>query len=187
MLPGLANSFALAAAAQAGDASWCRFEPAPPRTELVQFFGFDNSFFFAFAHLGLLFASGPGCIRPKALVANEFYELENLKFSTSLKHAIWVGDFLERYDADLVRLYLASTNPELQRTSFVEAQMRAWLSENVLRPLGAHPQRDRAAASTRRRRCAASRRTRLGSRATTASSASACAKPRASSSRRSGG
>ena len=134
MLPGLVNSVALAAAAQDGDASWCRFEPAPPRTELVQFFGFDNSFFFAFAHLGLLFASGAGCIQPKALVTNEFYELENLKFSTSLKHAIWVGDFLERYDADLVRLYVAYTNPELQRTSFVEAQMRAWLSEHVLGP-----------------------------------------------------
>ena len=134
MLPGLINSFALAGAALDPDAAWCRFDPAPPQTQLVQFFGFDNSFFFAFAHLGLLFASGHRCIRPKALVTNEFYELENLKFSTSLKHAIWVGDFLERHDADLVRFYLAYTNPELQRTSFVEAEMRAWLSENVLRP-----------------------------------------------------
>ncbi len=134
MLPGLINSFAVAAAALDRGAAGCRFDPAPAQTELVQFFGFDNSFFFAFAHLGLLFASGPDCIRPKALITNEFYELENLKFSTSLKHAIWVADFLERYDEDLVRLYLAYTNPELQRTSFVEAQMQAWLSENVLRP-----------------------------------------------------
>lgn len=131
MLPGLLNSFALAGAALEGDA---QAGSAPPRTELVQFFGFDNSYFFAFAHLGLLFASGPRHIEPKALVTNEFYELENLKFSTSLKHAIWVGDFLERYEVDLVRLYLAYTNPELQRTSFVEAQMRAWLSDHVLGP-----------------------------------------------------
>jgi methionyl-tRNA synthetase len=133
MLPGLINSFALAAAALDRDASGCRFDPAPPQTELVQFFGFDNSYFF-FVHLGLLFASGPRCIRPKAFVVNEFYELENLKFSTSLKHAVWVGDFLERQNVDLVRLYLAYTNPELQRTNFVEAQMQAWLSENVLGP-----------------------------------------------------
>jgi methionyl-tRNA synthetase len=121
MLPGLINSFALAGAA------------LEPRAELVQFFGFDNSFFF-FVHLGLLFAAAPDYIGPKAFVVNEFYELENLKFSTSLKHAIWVGDFLARYNVDLVRLYLAYTNPELQRTSFVEAEMQAWLSESVLRP-----------------------------------------------------
>lgn len=133
MLPGLMNSFAVAAAGLGRDAAEYRFDPAPPRTELVQFFGFDNSWFF-FVHLGLLFAAGPRCIRPKAFVVNEFYELENLKFSTSLKHAIWAGDFLERYEVDLVRLYVAYTNPELQRTSFTEADMLAWLSENVLRP-----------------------------------------------------
>ena len=114
---------------------------------------------------GLAVRVGTRChAEPKALVTNEFYELENLKFSTSLKHAIWVGDFLERYDADLVRLYLAYTNPELQRTSFVEAQMRAWLSENVLGPGSASAAR-RAAASTTRRRGAASKRIPRGSRA----------------------
>jgi methionyl-tRNA synthetase len=133
MLPGLLNSLALAHREQ-GEAGEFQYNPPPPDTQLVQFFGYDNSFFFAFVHLGLLFAAGPRCIVPKALISNEFYELENLKFSTSLKHAIWVGDFLERYDADAVRLYLSATNPELQRTNYVEAEMRAWLQAKLLEP-----------------------------------------------------
>ncbi len=133
MLPGLLNSFALAQKA-GGDSGEFQYNPPPPDTELVQFFGYDNSFFFAFVHLGLLFAAGPRCVLPKALISNEFYELENLKFSTSLKHAIWVGDFLERYNPDAVRLYLSATNPELQRTNYVEAEMRTWLQDKLLQP-----------------------------------------------------
>ncbi|WP_296354536.1 class I tRNA ligase family protein, partial [Ramlibacter sp.] len=133
MLPGLLNSFALAQEA-GGESGAFAYNPPPPDTELVQFFGYDNSFFFAFVHLGLLFAAGPRCMLPKALISNEFYELENLKFSTSLKHAIWVGDFLERYNADTVRFYLSATNPELQRTNYVESEMRTWLQDKLLQP-----------------------------------------------------
>lgn len=128
MLPGLLNSFALAGRSDVADGV------ASSGTQLVQFFGFDNSYFFAFVHVALLFECGPQALLPTALISNEFYELENLKFSTSLKHAIWVGDFLDQYDPDAVRLFLCATNPELQRTNFVESQMRHWLEEHLLRP-----------------------------------------------------
>ncbi len=134
MLPGLVNSFALGGQMCGLEPEGPGFQPAPAHTELVQFFGFDNSFFFAFVHLGLMFACGGECIRPKALICNEFYELENQKFSTGLKHAIWAGDFLERYNADLVRLYLSHTNAELQRTNFVQAEMQSWLEQHVVAP-----------------------------------------------------
>ena len=136
MLPGLMNS-TVVAAAQAGlpEENWWA---ASSGAKLVQFLGFDNSYFFAIAHLALLFAadesSGPTLIRPDYIITNEFYRLDGMKFSTSLGHVIWARELLSRYSADTVRFYLCLDNPETLQTNFIEAEMTAAVERRLIQP-----------------------------------------------------
>jgi methionyl-tRNA synthetase len=99
---------------------------------VVNFFGFDNSFFYALLVPALFLAAWPDRLPPATFVSNEFYRLDGLKFSTSRNHAIWVGEYLSRTPPDLVRFYLCLTRPEREQTSFTESEFR----ETVRRELG---------------------------------------------------
>jgi methionyl-tRNA synthetase len=55
---------------------------------------------------------------PYNVVASEFLTTEGKQFSTSRNVAIFVGDFLSRYDPDPLRFYLAAAGPEQQDTDF---------------------------------------------------------------------
>lgn len=85
---------------------------------MVHFLGFDNAFFFCFPHLAMLMAQGDGYLRPEWIINNEFYELESEKFSTSKGHVVTCQEILREVPRDVVRLYLALTAPEHQRTTF---------------------------------------------------------------------
>ena len=50
---------------------------------------------------------------------NEFYLLENAKFSTSRRHAVWGKEILNERSVDAVRYYLSRTRPEGRRTSTI--------------------------------------------------------------------
>lgn len=102
--------------------------------ELVQFLGFDNTFYFSFAHLALALGHGE-ILTTQAIVTNEFYLLENTKFSTSRRHLIWARDLVERYGADHVRFYLSLTNPETQQTNFAENEFVDVLRQRLHVPL----------------------------------------------------
>ena len=91
------------------------------KSKYIQYLGFDNSFFYAIAHLGLALAArraGVDSLLPAALITNEFLLLESYKFSTSKGHLIWGRDLLSSHPADEVRFYLAWINPELQQSTF---------------------------------------------------------------------
>jgi methionyl-tRNA synthetase len=55
---------------------------------------------------------------PTNVVASEYLTMEGKKASTSRNVAIWVGDFLSRYDPDPLRYYLTAGGPETQDTDF---------------------------------------------------------------------
>ena len=55
---------------------------------------------------------------PTEVVSSEFLTMEGKKFSSSRNRVIYVRDFLERYDADTLRYYLAAAGPENQDTDF---------------------------------------------------------------------
>ncbi|MBL8162549.1 MAG: methionine--tRNA ligase, partial [Anaerolineae bacterium] len=55
---------------------------------------------------------------PYDVPANEFMNIEGEKFSKSRNWAIWLPDVLERYQADAVRYYVASTFPETSDSDF---------------------------------------------------------------------
>jgi methionyl-tRNA synthetase len=55
---------------------------------------------------------------PTEVVASEYLTMEGRKFSSSRSVVIYVRDFLERYDVDALRYYLAVAGPENQDTDF---------------------------------------------------------------------
>ncbi|MGY0233282.1 methionine--tRNA ligase [Longispora urticae] len=55
---------------------------------------------------------------PTEVVSSEFLTMEGRKFSSSRKIVIYVRDFLERYDADALRYFIAVAGPETNDTDF---------------------------------------------------------------------
>jgi methionyl-tRNA synthetase len=88
------------------------------RSDAVQFFGWDNGYFHSLLFPALMTAYDPELRLPAALLTNEFYQLDDLKFSTSRQHAIWGNDFLTVVPADVCRFVLALDRPEHRQTSF---------------------------------------------------------------------
>ena len=86
--------------------------------EVVYFIGFDNVYFWGLTHLALLMAYDGRYVLPDTIVSNEFYQLENDKFSTSLGHVVYSRDLIPHVPRDVLRFYLALTCPEHQQTNF---------------------------------------------------------------------
>ncbi|MGH3739713.1 MAG: methionine--tRNA ligase [Micromonosporaceae bacterium] len=55
---------------------------------------------------------------PTEVVSSEFLTMEGRKFSSSRQVVIYVRDFLERYDADALRYFIAVAGPENSDTDF---------------------------------------------------------------------
>jgi methionyl-tRNA synthetase len=102
--------------------------------KVVQFFGYDNSFFYTFVHLGLLLAYEGHYALPSVMLINEFFELDNSKFSTSNNHVIWARELLSKYGGDAVRFDLAWTSPQFQKSNFTVADMDRILSTQLYEP-----------------------------------------------------
>jgi methionyl-tRNA synthetase len=101
-----------------------------PDAESYYFMGKDNIVFHAEIWPAMLLGySGqggkggtPGALGqlnlPSDVVASEYLTMEGRKFSSSRSVVIYVRDFLERYDVDALRYYLAVAGPENQDTDF---------------------------------------------------------------------
>jgi methionyl-tRNA synthetase len=59
---------------------------------------------------------------PTEVVSSEFLTMEGKKFSSSRRVAIYVRDFLARYDADALRYFIAVAGPETTDTDFTWAE-----------------------------------------------------------------
>jgi len=105
--------------------------------QLVQFHGFDNVYFWGMVDLVLLMAHGERYVLPDANVCNEFYELDNEKFSTSRNHVIGSDELVRDFPRDLIRFYLALTGPEHQRTNFSRTALRSVTSQRLVQPWNA--------------------------------------------------
>jgi methionyl-tRNA synthetase len=55
---------------------------------------------------------------PTEVVSSEYLTMEGRKFSSSRAVVIYVRDFLDRYDVDALRYYVAVAGPETQDTDF---------------------------------------------------------------------
>ena len=96
--------------------------------KVVQFFGPDNMYLHAVVFPAMYAAFDPALSPPHAFVVNEFYRLDDDKFSTSRNHAVWGRDLIARSSPDAVRFHLALTRPEGEQTSFGLADFDATVS-----------------------------------------------------------
>ena len=88
-----------------------------PAAKSYYFIGKDNITFHTIIWPGLLFAYG-GLNLPYDVPANQYVTMAGGKASTSRNMAVWIPDYLSRYDPDPLRYYLAATMPETSDSEF---------------------------------------------------------------------
>ena len=93
-----------------------------PATKSYYFIGKDNIPFHSIIWPAILMAYGHGLNLPYDVPANEFLSLEGQKFSTSQNWAVWLPDYLERYDPDPLRYLLSINMPESGDSDFSWAE-----------------------------------------------------------------
>jgi methionyl-tRNA synthetase len=103
------------ATSQGDPEKWCRFWQGDARG--YYFIGKDNVVFHTMNWPAELMGYG-GLNLPYDVPANEFLTIETRKGSKSRNWAIWVPDFLSRYDPDPLRYILSINMPETSDTDF---------------------------------------------------------------------
>ncbi len=93
-----------------------------PSCKSYYFLGKDNIPFHTIIWPGMLMGYGHGLNLPYDVAANEYMNLGGGKFSKSEHRAVWVPDYLERYDPDPLRYYIAANMPETSDTEFSWAE-----------------------------------------------------------------
>jgi methionyl-tRNA synthetase len=98
-----------------------------PEAEHSYFHGKDNIVFHSVIWPAMLLGYGPGgeygagkgpLDLPDNIVATEYLTMGGKQLSTSRSVAIYLRDFLARYDPDPLRYYLVAAGPETQDTDF---------------------------------------------------------------------
>lgn len=105
-------------AAAQGDADAWKTWWQDEETRLVHFIGKDNIFFHALLFPAMLMAHSENYIVPDNVPANEFLNLEGQKLSTSRGFAVWLPEYLEKFEADPLRYTLARNLPETRDMNF---------------------------------------------------------------------
>ena len=88
-----------------------------PEAKAYYFIGKDNIPFHSIIWPAMLMGRG-GLNLPYDVPANEFLSLESRQFSTSRQWAVWLPDYLERYEPDPLRYYLSINMPESGDSDF---------------------------------------------------------------------
>lgn len=86
-------------------------------TRLIHFIGKDNIVFHCIIFPAMLNVHGE-YVLPENVPANEFLNLEGDKLSTSRNYAVWLDEYLEKFEADSLRYCLASIMPETKDSDF---------------------------------------------------------------------
>jgi methionyl-tRNA synthetase len=89
-----------------------------PDARSFYFMGKDNIVFHAVIWPSMLMGYGDDLQLPYNVVSSEYLTMSGSKASTSRGHAIWVKDFLDRYEPDALRYYLTAAGPETQDSDF---------------------------------------------------------------------
>jgi methionyl-tRNA synthetase len=103
------------AKSQGNDHAWKPFWQDDSKS--FYFIGKDNIFFHTLIWPAMLMGYG-GLNLPYDVPANEFLTIEGRKLSTSRGWAIWLPDYLERYEPDPLRYALAANMPETGDSDF---------------------------------------------------------------------
>lgn len=104
-------------------------------TELYHFIGKDNIVFHCIMFPIVLMEHGD-YVLPKNVPANEFLNLEGRKLSTSRGWAVWLHEYLEDFEPDLLRYALGSTLPESKDSDFSWKDFQARVNNELAAVLG---------------------------------------------------
>jgi methionyl-tRNA synthetase len=122
-------------AQRTGGGGWEDFWKEPD-TKGYYFIGKDNIPFHTIIWPAILMAYGGGLNLPYDIPANEFLSLEDRKFSTSQNWAVWVPDYLDRYDPDPLRYLLSINMPESGDADFSWAEFVRRNNEELVATYG---------------------------------------------------
>jgi len=104
-------------------------------TRLVHFIGKDNIVFHCLMFPAMLMAHGD-FVLPSNVPANEFLNIEGEKLSTSRGWAVWLHEYLEDFEPDLLRYALATTLPETKDADFNWAEFQTRVNSELADVLG---------------------------------------------------
>jgi methionyl-tRNA synthetase len=119
-----------------------------PDTKLIHFIGKDNTVFHAVVWPAMLMGVGEDgeepYVLPYDIPANEFMNLEvvvdgvprAMQMSTSRNLAVWLHEALDRFPADLLRFYLASSLPETSDVVFSWREFQSRVNSDLIGNLG---------------------------------------------------
>ena len=107
-----------------------------PATRSYYFIGKDNIPFHSIIWPAMIMGYGNGLNLPYDVPANEFLSLENRKFSTSQNWAVWIPDYLDRYDPDPLRYLLSINMPESGDADFSWAEFVRRNNEELVATYG---------------------------------------------------
>ena len=104
--------------------------------KIVHFIGKDNIPFHCMVFPSMLYGTKAGYQLPWHVPANEFYNLQGRKFSTSGGWTIDLEDFFSRYDAEAARFYLLSSLPETSDSEFLWEEFQRTVNSSLAGTIG---------------------------------------------------
>lgn len=122
-------------AAQQGDPQRWKDYWQDEETCLIHFIGKDNIVFHCLIFPALLMAHG-GFVLPDNVPSNEFLNLEGNKLSTSRNYAVWLDDYLQKFEPDSLRYTLAINMPETRDADFSWSEFQARHNNELADVLG---------------------------------------------------
>ena len=105
-------------------------------TKLIHFIGKDNIIFHTIFFPSFLMKQPGGYVLPHDVPANEFLNLEGQKMSTSKNWTVWVNDFLEHFNGEYLRYYLAANAPENKDADFYWKDFQQQINNDLANVLG---------------------------------------------------
>ncbi|HPR18104.1 MAG TPA: methionine--tRNA ligase [Candidatus Cloacimonadota bacterium] len=107
-----------------------------PDTKLIHFIGKDNIIFHTIFFPSFLMEQDKKYILPHDVPANEFLNLEGRKMSTSKNWTVWVNDFLQDFEGEYLRYYLAANAPESKDSDFYWKEFQQNINNDLANILG---------------------------------------------------
>jgi methionyl-tRNA synthetase len=104
-------------------------------TRLIHFIGKDNIVFHCIIFPAMLMLHG-NYVLPENVPANEFLNLEGNKLSTSRNYAVWLDDYLSKFEPDSLRYVLAGNLPEMRDADFSWKDFQARHNNELADTLG---------------------------------------------------
>ncbi|MFO7896789.1 MAG: methionine--tRNA ligase [Candidatus Cloacimonadales bacterium] len=105
-------------------------------TKLIHFIGKDNIIFHTIFFPSFMMEQPEPYVLPHDVPANEFLNLEGRKMSTSKNWTVWVNDYLENFEGEYLRYYLAANAPENKDSDFYWKEFQQQINNDLANVLG---------------------------------------------------